>query len=277
MPVFLYDLLLKRCTSVHFWGQIWTKPFLMKACAIPPWRSMNNKSPSSLLKSIQMNHIPALCWAKIGWIEATTAHSRKKHVIIFSYRSESIRLTTKFFILLWTWLDIRWNMFFQFQATLGGGISSSSPGSPRSPSSAGASSAWVGNSQKLKTLQSQVANPKSLQTSLGESKKSPHYPLGHCEKKPGFSCLFFLYDLLLKRCTSVHFSGQIWTKPFLMKACAIPPWTSMNNISCLQQISLKPAQTNSNEPYPCALLGKNRLDRSDNNSPSTKKMIRLPR
>ena len=47
-------------------------------------------------------------------------------------------------------------MFFQFQATLGGGISSSSPGSPRSPSSAGASSAWVGNSQKLKALQSQV-------------------------------------------------------------------------------------------------------------------------
>ena len=79
MPVFLYDLLLKRCTSVHFWGQIWTKPFLMKACAIPPWRSMNNKSPSSLLKSIQMNHIPALCWAKIGWIEATTTHPQPKN------------------------------------------------------------------------------------------------------------------------------------------------------------------------------------------------------
>ena len=125
-------------------------------------------------------------------------------------------------------------------------------------------------SRERRALQSRVADPKSLQTSLGESKKSPHYPLGHSAQKPGFSCLFFLYDLLLKRWTSVHFWGQIWTKPFLMKACAIPPWTSMNNISCLQQISLKPAQTNSNEPYPCALLGKNRLDRSDNSSLSKK-------
>ena len=131
-------------------------------------------------------------------------------------------------------------------------------------------------SRERRALQSQVADPKSLQTSLGESKKSPHYPLGHSAQKNRFFMPVFLYDLLLKRCTSVHFSGQIWTKPFLMKACAIPPWTSMNNISCLQQISLKPAQTNSNEPYPCALLGKNRLDRSDNNSPSTKKWSDFP-
>jgi hypothetical protein len=46
-------------------------------------------------------------------------------------------------------------------------------------------------SRERRALQSQVADPKSLQTSLGESKKSPHYPLGHSAQKPGFSCLFF--------------------------------------------------------------------------------------
>ena len=171
-------------------------------------------------------------------------------------------------------------MFFQFQATLGGGISSSSPGSPCSPSSAGASSAWVGNSQKLKALQSQVDEPNSLQTSPGEFSSGAHYPLGHSAQNHVFPCFSYLFFFVWSLTKTVHFCallGQIWTKPFLMKACAIPPWTSMNNISCLQQISLKPAQIDSNELYPYALLGKNRLDRSDNNSPSTKKMIRLPR
>ena len=61
-------------------------------------------------------------------------------------------------------------------------------------------------SRERRALQSQVADPKSLQTSLGESKKSPHYPLGHSAQKPGFSCLFFLVWSLTK---TVHFCALL--------------------------------------------------------------------